>query len=183
MSKEYNEYLSKHKYNVGRGFLWFAMWLPDVIVDLPSDKMISYLHDESKKTPEEYNAYDAYFYGSSKEDPAVVEAFDFAWLHHIHANPHHWQHWVLLNDDPGKGTTVLKMPYSYIIEMICDWWSFSWSSGDLFSIFTWYDEHKDYIKLHPETRVTVEDILDKMKNKLRELNGRSEKIRLPLNQQ
>ncbi|MFR1480703.1 MAG: DUF5662 family protein [Hydrogeniiclostridium mannosilyticum] len=33
---------------------------------------------------------------------AVVQAFQRAWLLHIHRNPHHWQHWVLINDDPGK---------------------------------------------------------------------------------
>ena len=70
-------------------------------------------------------------------------------------NPHHWQHWVLINDDPGEGEVLLEMPYNYIIEMICDWWAFSWEKGNLSEIFSWYDEHKDYIKLHPNTRETV----------------------------
>lgn len=115
-------------------------------------------HDASKSKPDEYEAYDAYFYGGNRSY-AVVQAFQRAWLLHIHRNPHHWQHWVLINDDPGEGEVLLEMPYNYIIEMICDWWAFSWAEGNLSEIFSWYDEHKDYIKLNPKTRETVEDIL------------------------
>ena len=57
------------------------------------------------------------------------------------------------------------MPFEYIIEMICDWWSFSWKSGNMTEIFDWYEKHKD-MKLNPETRKTVKDILAKMKQKL-----------------
>ena len=61
------------------------------------------------------------------------------------------------------------MPYDYIIEMICDWWSFSWQSGNLYEIFNWYEEHSKYMKLAPGTKNTVEYILDNMKNKLQML--------------
>lgn len=61
------------------------------------------------------------------------------------------------------------MPYEYILEMVCDWWSFSWSKGDLFDLFTWYSEHKDYIKLSDKTRSTVEDIFCKIESKLKEV--------------
>lgn len=60
------------------------------------------------------------------------------------------------------------MPYNYIIEMICDWWAFSWNSENLNEIFDWYDKHKNYIKLSDNTRKTVEDILSKIKDKLEE---------------
>ncbi len=122
-------------------------------------------HDASKSKPDEYEAYDAYFYGGNRSY-AVVQAFQRAWLLHIHRNPHHWQHWVLINDDPGEGEVLLEMPYNYIIEMICDWWAFSWAEGDLSEIFSWYDEHKDYIKLNPKTRETVEDILWELRGRL-----------------
>ena len=58
------------------------------------------------------------------------------------------------------------MDYPYIIEMICDWWSFSWAADNLFLIFYWYDKHKDNIMMSDKTRTTVEDILDKIYNKL-----------------
>ena len=62
------------------------------------------------------------------------------------------------------------MPYNYIIEMICDWWAFSWNSRNLNEIFDWYDEHKNYMKLSDATRKTVEDILSKIKKRLDGLN-------------
>lgn len=113
---------------------------------------------------EEYRAYDAYFYGN--KSAKVVEEFKKAWLLHIHRNPHHWQHWVLNCDEPDEGEICLDMPYQYIIEMICDWWSFGFASDDLPEIFDWYDAHQDYIKLSSETRKTVEDIMWAIREKL-----------------
>jgi hypothetical protein len=68
----------------------------------------------------------------------------------------------------GFDLYVLEMPYDYILEMICDWWAFSWQSGDLYEIFKWYEEHSKYMKLAPKTRETVNDILEKIKGKLTE---------------
>ena len=45
---------------------------------------------------------------------------------------------------------------------------FSWSKGDLTEIFSWYDSHKKYIKLHNNTRSIVEEILGLIKDKLEE---------------
>ena len=73
---------------------------------------------------------------------------------------------MLNNDDPDEGEVVLEMPFNYIIEMICDWWAFSWQKGDLSEIFSWYDDHQAYIKLHPKTRQIVEDILWELRDRL-----------------
>ena len=127
------------------------------------------MHDISKYSPDEYTPYDNYFYGE-KSSTATI-AFDRAWLMHIHRNPHHWQHWVLINDDPNEGEIILDIPYNYSIEMICDWWAFSWNKGNLNEIFDWYEEHKNYMKLSDKTRKTVEDIMYKIKNNLEETNG------------
>ena len=70
------------------------------------------------------------------------------------------------NDDPNEGEVVLEMPRKYTIEMICDWWAFSWARGNLHEIFQWYNERKEYIKLHPRTRAFVEDILDRIGERL-----------------
>ena len=53
--------------------------------------------------------------------------------------------------------------------MVCDWWAFSWAKGDLTEVFKWWDEHKDYIKLHPNSRRMVENILDQIRDKIEEL--------------
>lgn len=177
MSREYDLYLQNHKTNVKKGFDWIKENLPDLI---PSDDGIDYEHqigfehDASKSDPEEYEAYDAYFYGGNRSYE-VVQNFRYAWLKHISLNPHHWQAWILVQDDPEEGEIVLNMPYNYILEMICDWWSFSWNSGNLREIFGWYDKHKDYMKFSDKTRKTVEDILGKIREKLDELDSGSVK--------
>lgn len=171
MSVMYDRYLENHKANVRKGFEWIRDNIPEIVEVIDNlEWQICINHDFSKTDPEEYDAYDAYFYGGNRSY-SVVEDFRRAWLHHIHMNPHHWQHWVLINDDPGEGEIVLDMPYLYIIEMICDWWSFSWSKGDLTEIFNWYSEHKDYMKLSDTTRKSVEYILGKIEEKLKENNN------------
>lgn len=172
MSKQYNDYILDHKYNVKCAFQWMRTNIPEIFIGLDKDinigQQIIYEHDVSKYSQEEYDAYDKYFYGNNKSFK-VVEDFNFAWLHHIHTNPHHWQHWVLINDDPEEGTKTLDMPVNYIIEMVCDWWSFSWKSGDLYSIFNWYKEHRDYIKLSDDTRRIVDSLLFIIHKKLDEV--------------
>lgn len=76
--------------------------------------------------------------------------------------------WILIHDDMENGEleTILEMPYDYIVEMICDWWAFSWANGNLYEIFNWYAEHSKFMKLAPRTRETVDDIIDRIKNRL-----------------
>lgn len=126
-------------------------------------------HDQSKYDKEEYDAYDKYFYGNRSYE--VVQNFNYAWLQHIHKNPHHWQHWILINDDSELGIMALEIPLNYIIEMICDWWSFSWRSGDLYEIFDWYAKHRDGMQMNDTSRKIVEDILNKMRTKLDDIYG------------
>ena len=167
MSKEYDNYLEQHKANVRKGFEWLRENIPGIVENIPNlEWQICFNHDQSKTEPDEYEAYDAYFYGGNRSYQ-VVQDFNYAWLLHIHRNQHHWQYWMLQNDDPELGEIVLDMPMNYIIEMICDWWSFSWSKGDLMEIFKWYEERKNYIKLSEMTRGEVENILNMMKDKLR----------------
>ena len=166
MSFQYDQYLARHRANVKRGFDWLSENLPDVVEGASEAGWLTgFAHDQSKNETDEYEAYDAYFY-SNNRSYEVVQNYRKAWLLHIHRNPHHWQHWVLINDDPEEGEIILEMPYEYIIEMICDWWAFSWQKESLSEIFNWYGEHSKYMKLAPRTRETVDDILDKIKDKL-----------------
>lgn len=161
MSKAYSEYIIEHCENVRKAY----DWLVDHKIIKNEYLMHIIHHDLSKWSNEEFDAYDKYFYGKSKTKE-VEEAFNFAWLHHIHANPHHWQHWVLINDDDG--TYALEMPEEYVIEMICDHWAFSHKSGNLYEIFDWYKSHKSNMILHKNTKKLYEDILDKIKTILKE---------------
>ena len=168
MSSEYNDYLNSHISNVNQAYDWLRVNLPEIAYFDCGFTSLNYFgnHDSSKYCQEEYDAYDAYFYGPMSKE--VEENFNYAWLHHIHENPHHWQYWVLINDDPEEGTVALDIPYKYVIEMICDWWSFSWKNSDLYEIFDWYDAHKKRIILSKNTRELVDDILDQIKTKLDE---------------
>lgn len=176
MSREYDEYIIQHKNNVQKGFTWLGDNLPHILNKNYESYGNILSHDQSKYDKEEYDAYDDYFYAHAKNrSHDVVQNFNKAWLHHIHHNPHHWQHWILINDDKEKGDTVLDMPYKYIIEMICDWWAFSWASDNLYEIFNWYEARKHYIKLSDKTRRTVESILNEIKYKLQELENDSKR--------
>lgn len=172
MSVQYDRYLAIHRINVKKGFDWIRENLPELIIDIPGvdyEWQIGAGHDASKDRPDEYEAYDKYFYGGNRSYQ-VVQDFDKAWLLHIHRNPHHWQHWVLINDEPKEGEIILDMPYNYIIEMICDWWAFSWANEDLTEIFRWWEEHEKCMKLSKVTRKTVVDILGSIKSKLESEN-------------
>ena len=167
MSISYDQYLDQHRKNVLKGFDWLVDNLPDFFNGVDTHAIATQIlrHDSSKTSPEEYGAYKEYFYGGNRSF-RVVRNFQKAWLHHIHNNPHHWQHWVLINDEPDEGEVALEMPYECIIEMICDWWAFSWQKGDLSEIFSWYDKHQKYIKLASNTRRIVEDILWELRDRL-----------------
>ena len=60
------------------------------------------------------------------------------------------------------------MPKVHALEMVADWWSFSWRSGKLDEVFGWYEEHKDGIILHPSTRAYVESVLAEIRQRIEE---------------
>lgn len=163
MSTVYNSYIVEHIDSTKKAYYW----LRDhniINLEIKEAEFLEQLnlHDLSKYSEEEYSAYDEYFYGTKTKK--VKENFDYAWLHHIHENPHHWQHWILVNDD--EGTYALEMPEEFVYEMICDWWSFSHKTGNLYEIFDWYKAHTKKMILHENTKKLVEEILDKIKKEL-----------------
>lgn len=132
------------------------------------------MHDMSKFRPDEFIPYARYFYGSydpwdrlkirapwigyehSKE--GVEEAFDRAWLLHQHRNPHHWQYWILRGDDAW--TKVLLMDPAYLLEMICDWHGAGMAINGKKNTRAWYLHNREKMRLHPETRKTIEILLE-----------------------
>ena len=78
-------------------------------------------HDLSKFSPVEFNESAKYFQGTRSPIDASKEAYGYslAWQHHMGHNPHHWEYWI---DYASDGSIIpLKIPYKYVIEMICDW--------------------------------------------------------------
>lgn len=156
----YLRYVLRHKREV---------FLAGLQLGVPLWQLI--IHDLSKFSPMEWGPYVAYFYGprySEDErrvarnilvsylpsDQDIQDSFDAAWLHHQHANPHHWQHWVLREDDGG--TKVLPMPFRYAKEMVADWMGAGAAMGNPGDTPNWYAKNRDNILLHPHTRELVE---------------------------
>lgn len=163
MSQLYDDYLKEHVTNVGKAWVWMWDNLPvSPVYGMEIENLVR-MHDMSKTKRDEYRAYDDYFY-SGNRSARVVRDFHKAWLKHIHRNPHHWQHWVLIHDD--EPMEALEMPPEYVYEMIADWWSFSFKSGNLREIFSWYEKHVPGMILHPKTKNLVEGILGQIKEKL-----------------
>lgn len=161
MSKKYDDYLTQHIDNVKKAFNYIRLFAPQILTKYNCKMDNIWYHDASKASNEEYYTYDEYFVTGDKNNKKTEEEFNKAWLHHIHENPHHWEHWVI----PVENTCI-DMPIDDIIEMICDWWSFSFKKGDLNTIFDWYEAHRDKILLSDRTREIVEDILKMIKEEL-----------------
>ena len=181
---KYDAYLKTHRECVNHAISFFLNRLDKTKLDdiLPTlntyELMINVCrHDASKNSQEEYNAYDDYFY-ADKRTPEILQAFDYAWLHHLHNNPHHWQYWILKEDEGSvfNNSMIVKpleMPDIFILEMLADWWSFSWRNflsshdkNDLYEVFNWYNEHTDKMLLHENTKKKVEDILGLLRETL-----------------
>ena len=96
------------------------------------DKNIQ-IHDQSKYTPEESLPYANHFHGNIKDKNNDI-AFKEAVKLHKSRNPHHPEYW----EKDGK----IDMPKVYVVEMICDWWSFGLSQNQPDEIFAWFDAHK-----------------------------------------
>lgn len=115
------------------------------------------IHDWTKLTPKEFIPYMNKFNRHLKGEE-YQRAFDLAWLHHIHVNPHHWQHWILNTD--AEGIKVLRIPEKYVKEMIADWEGVGRALGEEPAhAARWYLKNKDTLALHPQTRSRIETIL------------------------
>lgn len=78
---------------------------------------LGFIHDWSKYLPSEFVPYAKYFNGgyARGEQPEDVKlAFDFAWLHHQRWNKHHWQSYVLHNDNAECPKWEVKRSASHV---------------------------------------------------------------------
>lgn len=59
------------------------------------------------------------------------------------------------------------MPDVYIIEILCDWMSFSFKCGDLNEIIRFYENNKHEMVLDDEVRATIVRVMKKIKEELK----------------
>lgn len=140
---------------------WFV-FLECVKVGMP---LAGLVHDWSKFLPSEFIPYARFFAVDRRNEdgdyvmsPDDEQAFLVAWLKHQHRNPHHWQHWILVQDtDP---TVVLPIPHRYIQEMVCDWRGAGRAYTGKDNTVEWYLRNRYHMTLHPDTRLSVDMILN-----------------------
>lgn len=164
--------IERHKKYVSQAFDWLLVNLPELFEGYDSDYLgeIIASHDRSKYSEEEFEPYAGYFYTYTDDEGvgrAVREDYEKAILHHQNVEPHHWQYWVLIQNDGSL--KPLEMPHINMLEMICDWWSYSFHVDDLYDMIYWYRCHKSYISLHEKTQQKVEEILNLIETKLKSM--------------
>jgi len=155
--KLYSSYVIKHK--------WYV-FLECYKLGIPRQGIT---HDLSKLIPDEFFPYASHFYGYNKRIESKSgyfkkvdsgdKAFDAAWFKHIKRNKHHWQYW-LLADENGKIKSV-EMPIRFRKEMVADWKGAAKAQGNP-SVFAWYDKYKHKMHLGAETQRWIEKELNKI---------------------
>ena len=126
------------------------------------------LHDLSKYGVTEFCSSAKYFQGNRSPIEAEKEdtGYSIAWQHHKGHNPHHWEYWI---DNVGlRKNDPIKIPYEYVVDMICDWVGASIVySNNKCDFNEPYPEPYEYYKahsyeriFHPETQKLLEYFLD-----------------------
>jgi hypothetical protein len=150
--KEYKDYVIAHKKRVMEFANWLLTYCRELFEGVDIDVFWDLIkeHDDSKFSEEEFEPYAQKWYGDGKE----TREYELAWEHHYMNNEHHPEYW------DGE-----DMPYIYILEMICDWGSFSIASGDMNELSDFYynkakaDPEKN---LSDATQEIIEDILERI---------------------
>lgn len=120
------------------------------------------VHDLSKFSPVEFFESIKYYQGDSSPINAAKKdkGYSKAWLHHRGRNKHHYEYWT---DNYDNGTTCIKMPFIYTVEMLCDYlgaahayWgkSFSYTAE-----YDWWHEKRKTAKMHPSTKNFITQVL------------------------
>lgn len=147
--EDYKKYVEDHKERVSQFSSWLQKECPDLFenIDIEDFNSLIAKHDESKFSEEEFEPCAQKWFGDGKKTPE----YEKAWEHHYLNNEHHPEYWA------GE-----DMPYIYILEMICDWGSFSIASGDMKELSDFYfnkakeDPEKN---LSDTTKEIIEDII------------------------
>ncbi len=159
---KYLKYLLRHKYYVYKAGRKLGVGFWQLIV-----------HDWSKFLPSEWFPYANYFYGEypgfeemplgelleykGKFKEEIEKEFDVAWLKHQHRSPHHYQHWVLL-EDSGK-VKYLDIPDKYLKEMVADWTGAGMAIHGKDETKEWFLKNSNKIKLFDRNLFRVLELL------------------------
>lgn len=122
-------------------------------------------HDMSKFSPTEFIESARYYQGNRSPIDACKEekGYSLAWFHHRGRNKHHWEYWV---DDFSKGMVPKKMPFKYVLEMICDYLGAGRVyMGKNFSMekeYEWWLGRRKEVVMHRDTLKLVDEVFQYM---------------------
>lgn len=123
-------------------------------------------HDWTKFLPSELPHYGKQFFGKAN-DPC---GFIGCWVHHQNRNDHHWEYWIPRTGHnrctpPYPDGEPIPMPEDAILEMVADWIGASRAYEGRWPTrrnWPWLQSNIDKIKLHPDTRIKLNEILKEM---------------------
>jgi hypothetical protein len=124
------------------------------------------VHDWSKFTPTEFINYSLWKYSGTKS----MTGWAKAWLHHLHYNPHHPEHWVLswrgnpefydlVGHHIAPFVTLLPMPEPYVREMIADMMATSKQVTGSWNIAHWINQNGPDMHLHDNTVTLIDKVM------------------------
>ncbi len=160
---EYIEYINNHITNVKKAYENLRSIETELMARVPeinySNLHNTYqriiVHDASKFSDEEFDAYRRHFHSiNDAEKKDSEEDFKEAWKHHYVYNDHHPEHFN------GKE----MFPKEAVLEMICDWIAMGYNGKPTLSAYDWYYQNKDkddtLKDMNKNTVELVEKILD-----------------------
>jgi len=112
------------------------------------------LHDCDKFLPSMFIPYANYFYGNKDK---WKDRLNIAWNSHQKRNKHHYQYWILTNDN-GE-IILLDIPDKYLKEMICDWKGAGKAITGKNNIKEWWKKTANEKLINISTKIKIDKIL------------------------
>ena len=104
-------------------------------------------------------------YWTGKRSPIIVAkektGISYAWLHHRGRNKHHYEYWI---DKLDQGGVPHKIPFPYVVEMVCDWLAacrtYTKDPKYIFQReYEWWSSHASNVKIHNTTKGLITKLL------------------------
>jgi hypothetical protein len=141
---------------------WYV-FLAGQLTGVPLWRLV--IHDWSKFSPTELFGYAGNIYGSRDKDKWAK-----SWLHHLHYNPHHPEHWILswrgnpdfyneLGESIAPFIVLLPMPETYVREMLADMMATGYKVTGSWDIANWLNQNGPDMHLHDSTIVLIDKVM------------------------
>jgi len=113
------------------------------------------LHDLSKFSCAEYQAYRRKFRPIDGEDPLPDLEWDRALLHHYNTNQHHPEHWRIDN-------RLIPIPDKFVKEMVADWLGATRALRGTWDLSGFLNSRFKDFQFHAETEAKIKKELERL---------------------